>query len=119
MLMLFCMVGAIVLHESAHYVCARTLHVKVICFGANWRGAYLIREPGTDSQNVVISASWPVCNLLFADMVFACPWLHYPAVLFGLCNFILGAYNLLPLPGSDGLRILRTLTGSVLERATK
>jgi Zn-dependent protease len=30
------------------------------------------------------------------------------------CNLMLGVINLLPLPSSDGLRILRNLSGSIV-----
>jgi Zn-dependent protease len=35
-----------------------------------------------------------------------------------MCNLMLGIINLLPLPNSDGQRILRNLSGSMIVRDT-
>jgi Zn-dependent protease len=96
---------AIVLHELSHVVMAVTLGVKVKRVGLSWRGPYVVRECGTPAENVAISLAGPVANLL---TVFAC-LLAGRGVELCLASLVLGVFNLLPVPSSDGLRAARLL----------
>ena len=96
--------GAIAIHESAHILTARILGVKVKRIGANWRGPYLVRDAGTPIQNLLITLAGPLSNLATA-------WLCLQAksgMYLWLMSVTLGIFNLLPIPGSDGMRALKT-----------
>lgn len=97
--------AAIALHEVSHVLAAWALGVKVKRIGLSWRGPYVVREAGAPLACVVISLAGPLANLL---TVIVC-------LLAGrgtnLCftSFVLGAFNLLPIPASDGLRAAKLL----------
>jgi Zn-dependent protease len=96
---------AVALHELSHVLMASALGVRVKRVGLSFRGPYVVREPGTAAQNVAISLAGPVANLLTA---FAC-LLVGRGVDLCLASLVLGAFNLLPVPSSDGLRAARLL----------
>jgi len=96
---------AIVLHELSHVGMAAALGVKVKQVGLSWRGPYVVRECGTPAENVAISLAGPVANLLTA---LAC-LLVGQGVELCLASLVLGVFNLLPVPASDGLRAARLL----------
>lgn len=96
-------VVAVVLHELSHVVVARAQGLKVRRIGVTWKGPYIVRESGTWLQNLRVSLAGPVANLLLAALF----WRIVP--IFGLCNLVLGAFNLLPIPGSDGHRAWQLL----------
>jgi len=94
---------AIVLHELSHVVMASALGVKVKRAGLCWRGPYVVRECGTAIENVVISLAGPMANLATA---MGCLYIRRGVDLC-LASLVLGAFNLLPVPSSDGLRAAR------------
>jgi Zn-dependent protease len=88
---------AVLLHEIAHFVVARSLGIRVKRFGIDWRGPYMIREQGEPLACIFTALAGPAMNLAIA----ATFWKMAPQ--FGLVNIILGGYNLLPfVPGLDG-----------------
>jgi len=101
---------AIVLHELSHIAIASALGVKVKRVGLSWRGPYVVRECGSPAQNVAISLAGPVANIVTA---FLC-LLVGQGVNLCLASLVLGAFNLLPVPSSDGLRAARLLWTMVL-----
>lgn len=105
------MVGlaAIVLHELSHVAMARFEGLKVKRCGVSWKGPYIVREPGSHWQNLRVCLAGPVANLVLAVVC----WRIAPA--FALCNMVLGAFNLLPIPGSDGQRALHLLPNLTFE----
>jgi Zn-dependent protease len=86
---------------------AAALDVSVKRVGVTWRGPYIVREAGTDAQNIMISLAGPLANVaaLYVALRFYAP-LGFPWP-FCLLNLAMGFFNLLPLPCSDGLRILK------------
>jgi len=96
---------AIVLHELSHVAMALALGVKVKRVGVSWRGPYVVRECGTQAENVAISLAGPLANLVTA---FASLYVGRGVDLC-LTSLVLGAFNLLPVPSSDGLRALRLM----------
>jgi len=93
---------SVILHEAAHLVTAAYLRVKVKRVGLNWRGPYIVREPGTLVQNTLVSLAGPGINLLLCISTFRV------ASTFALLNGFLSFFNLLPfLPSSDGQRVYR------------
>jgi Zn-dependent protease len=95
---------SLVAHEAAHILAALGLGIRVKRAGVNWRGPYIVREQGTPYANAMVSAAGPLINLLLA-LVF---WHDWPSC--AIANLVLGLSNLLPIPCSDGRRILRELS---------
>jgi Zn-dependent protease len=54
------------------------------------------------------------------NLLMVVPFLFLPrlGLQLALCNMMLAVINLLPLPSSDGLRILRNLSGSIIPTST-
>jgi stage IV sporulation protein FB len=102
-------VGVTVCHELGHVLCARSLGLKIRRVGINWRGPYIVREQGNPLQNLAVSLAGPLMNLILAGTMILAPWLGTQAVVFGLYNMVLGLYNILPVPCSDGRRIMKLL----------
>ncbi len=96
-------------HEAGHVICAHSLGLKIRRLGINWRGPYIVRERGDRLQNLAVSIAGPLVNLVLAGSMVLGPWVGTRAVLFGLYSLMLGLYNLLPIPGSDGRRIVNLL----------
>ena len=98
---------AVILHELGHVAAAYYFGVKVRGVKLKWYGVGIIREPGTDRQNALVSFSGPAFNLLLA----LASWYHpnFFVSMFFWSNIFLGAVNLLPIKNSDGARILSCL----------
>lgn len=102
--------ASLLLHEMGHMLAAIMLRVPVREFGLCLSGAYNRRAyAGRRRDEVLISAAGPLMNLFFV-----LPLLYLPVIgtKLALCNLSLCVVNLLPLPSSDGLRILRTMWAS-------
>ncbi len=93
-------------------MCARSLGLRIRRLGMNWRGPYVIREQGNQLQNLAVSLAGPLMNLILAGAMVLGPWLGTGVVIFGLYNLVLGVYNLLPIPCSDGRRIASLLSNN-------
>jgi Zn-dependent protease len=100
-------IAAIVIHEGSHVLAAVALGVKVKRVGLSWRGPYIVREPGTPAQCIAIAMAGPLANSLTAVV---CLVVGHGV---DLCtaSLVLGAFNLLPIPSSDGLRAARLWWG--------
>jgi Zn-dependent protease len=96
-------------HEGGHYLTARWLGVKTYGFRINPRGIGLARDFGAPIQNLAITIAGPLANFMLMGAIFFTPWLGVLAVWVTLVNFVIGGFNLLPLPGSDGMRALALL----------
>lgn len=109
-------IASLLLHEVGHMLAAVALGVPVREFGLTWRGAFNRRaHSGRRRTEILIAFAGPLANLLLAFP------LHYVPVIgnqVALCNLMLCIVNLLPIPSSDGLRILRNLRGSTTADAT-
>ncbi len=105
--------GAALCHEAGHIACARSLGLKIRRVGFDRRGLYLVRQQGSAAQNLAVSIAGPMANLVLAGTMILGPWLGMDVVIFGLCNLVVGLYNLLPIPCSDGRRILALLCNEV------
>lgn len=57
---------ALSLHEGAHLLMARLLRVRVKRIGINWRGPFIIRDPGEPVANACIALAGPLVNLAMA-----------------------------------------------------
>lgn len=93
---------AMVLHEIGHICVAQGLGLKVKDVGICWKGMYTVRESGPPEVNLQVALAGPLTNLALVALWPAAP-------ILGLANLVCGVCNLLPIPGSDGLRVLRCL----------
>lgn len=90
---------AMLLHECGHIVAALVLGVHVKTVGVKWnKGLYIVRQPGSLSENLLIAMAGPLVNLL---LVATEPWLP----IFSMANFCYALANMLPIEGSDGFRV--------------
>jgi Zn-dependent protease len=106
------LLASLLLHEAGHMLAAALLKVPVREFGLELRGTYIRRAHATRRRDeILIAASGPLMNLLLVVPLLFVPRLG-PQL--ATCNLLLGVINLLPLPSSDGLRILRNLSGSIV-----
>ena len=104
--------ASLLLHEGGHMLAAALLGVPVREFGLEIRGAYVRRAHSTRRRDeILIAASGPLMNLLVVVPLILVPRLGFQLAI---CNLALGVVNLLPLPSSDGMRILRNLSGSTI-----
>ena len=99
-------IPAMVLHECGHIGTALICGVKVKKVGLSRRGLYTVREAGPKWSNIAVSAAGPMVNLLLAIA------LWNSLTLFAEVNLVACIYNLLPIPKSDGTRILALLSNA-------
>jgi Zn-dependent protease len=91
---------AMTLHEAGHLIAALAVGIKVKNVGFCWKGMYTVREPGPPVKNILVSLAGPMVNLILLMT-----WHWWPT--FGLANLCFALFNLLPIEGSDGLRIMK------------
>ncbi len=98
-------IPAMLLHEFGHIAAALLCGVKVKKMGLSRTGLYTVREAGPRWANLCVSLAGPLFNLLLA--------IAFREILpsFAWVNLIACCYNLLPIPNSDGRRILALLAG--------
>jgi len=104
------LVVSLLLHEVGHMLMAAALGVGIREFGICLLGAYNRRARANSRRDeVLISLAGPLMNFALLIPCFFLPHIGMELVL---CNLMLGVVNLLPIPSSDGLRILRTIFGA-------
>jgi Zn-dependent protease len=102
--------ACLLLHEVGHMLAAWALGVPVREFGVCLVGAYNRRAYATRRRDeIYISLAGPLMNILLAFVLVFVPRIGF---MLALCSLELGIVNLIPLPSSDGLRIVRNLFGS-------
>jgi Zn-dependent protease len=107
------LLASLLLHEAGHICAAMLLKVPVREFGLKLGGAYVKRAHShRRCYEILIAISGPLLNLSLVVPLIFLPRL---GIQIATCNLVIGFVNLLPLPASDGLRILRNLLGSLLE----
>ena len=98
---------SLVIHELAHVAAASWFAVPVHGIGIKLKGAYTFRKYASRRMHdVVIAAAGPMANLVLTFASFFVPKI---GVWLAEWNFGIAFMNLLPLPGSDGYRILKTI----------
>ena len=104
------LMAVLLLHEVGHMLAAWALGVPVREFGLCLVGAYNKRAYATRRRDeIYISLAGPLMNILLA---FGLVFVPHIGFMVALCSLELGLVNLIPLPSSDGLRIVRNLFGS-------
>ncbi len=97
----------LVIHELAHALVALFFAVPVHGIGIKFKGAYTFRKyAGCRMHDVAIAAAGPLANLLLMLASFFVPRI---GVWLAEWNCGIAVMNLLPLPGTDGYRILKTI----------
>ena len=106
------LLASLLLHEAGHIFTATLLRVPVSEVGVKLAGLYIKRSRALRHRDeILIAASGPLVNLLVVIPLIFVP--HLGPQL-AMCNLVLGVTNLLPFPSSDGLRIVRNLSGSIM-----
>jgi len=101
------MVVSLLLHEVGHILVAAMLRVPVHEFGLKLVGAYNRRSRATRRRDeILISLAGPLMNLC---LVIPALFIPHVGAQIALCNLVLCAINLLPIPSSDGMRIMKLL----------
>lgn len=97
----------LVIHELAHVLAAWCFAVPVHGIGIKFKGAYTFRKyAGCRMHDIAIAAAGPLANLLLMVASFFVPQV---GALLAEWNCGIAVMKLLPLPGTDGYRILKTI----------
>jgi Zn-dependent protease len=101
------LVVCLLLHEGAHVAVALITRTPVVGAGVSLKGPYIRRKAAESPfAEICISAAGLLVNLVLAVALWqSSGTLRWLAEM----NAFLGLTNLLPLPGSDGKRILDTI----------
>ncbi len=94
---------AMVLHETGHLITSYAIGLKVKSIGLRLKGFYIVREPGTPSQNLLVTLAGPLTNVALLVIFWD------PSSPFTLANMCIAICNLAPVKGSDGDRALDCL----------
>jgi len=106
------LLACLLLHEVGHMLAAWALGVPVREFGLCLVGAYNRRAYATRRRDeILISFAGPLMNILLAFVLVFVPNIGFQV---GLCSLLLGIVNLIPLPSSDGLRIVKNIFGTTI-----
>jgi len=101
------LIASLLLHEVGHMLVAAALGVRVSEFGLCLLGAYNRRARANSRRDeVLISLAGPLVNFALIIPCFLLPRIGFELTI---CNLVLALFNLLPIPSSDGLRILQTI----------
>jgi Zn-dependent protease len=101
------LVISLLLHEIGHMCMAASLGVQVKEFGISLFGAYTRRSYATNRHDeILIALAGPLTSFCIAMPLIG---LHGMAHQVALGNMALGFINLIPIPSSDGMHILKTL----------
>jgi Zn-dependent protease len=98
---------SLVIHELAHVLAALTFAVPVHGIGIKFIGAYTERKYASRRRHdVLIAAAGPCANLV---LMFASFFVPRIGVWLAEWNCGIALLNLLPVPGTDGYRVLKTM----------
>ena len=102
-------IASSLLHELCHILCARAFGRKVRVLSYSPTGLYPDLDRGNEISGILIYASGPLSNLLVCTVCLCILHKGYNERLFELfcINAALAAYNLTPVPFSDGSGIMR------------
>ena len=114
--------AAAVLHELGHLICARALGIPVRCLRVSALGGELSLAVGRQTaywQDLLLAISGPAANFLaLGVLLFLLPPDPGAVGAYLLsANFLLGAFNLMPVPPLDGGTVLRAGAAMLLPPA--
>lgn len=92
--------AAVLFHELGHYAALKICAVPVYSVTVRLSGAYMHTAPMVNAQEIFVAAMGPVAS---AILVVMSKWLPCTAI----CALFQLTFNLLPLSGFDGERVLR------------
>ena len=105
-------------HEAAHAFLAWIHGVRVYSAGVCFKGPFILRDRAKENlAEVTIALAGPAASFVFGVLLFVFPQTGFHWA--GACNLLIAVTNLLPLPGSDGLRAGRALWAEVRERSAR
>lgn len=100
-------VCAAMIHELGHYLMLKILKIQICSISIGLSGAVIRTGQMTLKQELLSALAGPLLG--FCSMGLA-RWLPYIAI----CALIQNVYNILPLPGHDGSRVLKCFLGLLL-----
>ena len=107
LIIVFVEICALVIHECGHAIAAWLFHFRFLGIGIGVLGPY-VRVFGhyRRRQNAIVALAGPGANCLAGGILMR---LGLPAT--GFLVAAVGLVNLLPFPGSDGLKAIRATLG--------
>ena len=94
-------------HELGHVLAAFFFHVPVHAVGIKFKGAYTLRKyADRPLHDVLIAGAGPFANLV---LMFASFFVPRIGVWLAEWNCAIALFNLLPIPATDGFRIVKTI----------
>jgi Zn-dependent protease len=91
-----------VLHELGHVVAALSLGMRLKSIGVRPWGIFTVFDGGSVMANLLVTLAGPAMNAgLFIGGFFTQNW------MFAAINLVCGVAQLIPLPHSDGARVIR------------
>lgn len=107
-------IASLLVHELAHVAVARRLGVPVYGIGIKLMGAYTRRRYARrPEQDALIAAAGPAASLALVLATAMIPKVGLWVAVWNMCIVLL---NVLPVPGSDGERIVRSLFWPEMEK---
>ncbi len=98
-------------HEAGHAMAILLTHAgRLKGIAVNWKGIGIKWEPFAYEplKRAAVSLAGPAVNMALAIVFFSTG-----LELLGLANLVFGVVNLMPLPGSDGLRVASNLSSAL------
>lgn len=96
---LFCWFAAVTIHELGHYIALTAFRIPVPAISFGPRGAAMQIRELSRKETVICAASGPAAGLM---LLLLSRWVPLAAIF----GFVQSIYNLLPIPGHDGDRVL-------------
>lgn len=102
---------AVCLHEAGHYLALCRCKVPVASVHFGLRGARMQTRELSQVETILCAAAGPAAGFL---LTLGARW--FPAV--AVCGFVQSIYNLFPIPGHDGDRILAGICSLIFPETT-
>ena len=99
---------AALIHELGHYCMLHILKIQINSITVGPGGAVIRTGQMTRKQELLSALAGPILGFVAIGLS---QWLPYIAI----CALIQNVYNLLPLPGHDGSRVIRCFLGLIFQ----
>ena len=103
---------AVAVHEAGHILMMKKLHCAPSYISFNISGMLISGVKFCDTKdNILIALSGPLSNLLLSAVFYVLYYFQFgfSMLVFSAVQFIVGAFNLLPVKGLDGGTVLREI----------